>query len=194
MTANELNSIYWDKRYQEGTTGWDLGTANPVLVDYVINNCARDIKILVPGAGKAHEVEALWKAGYTNVYAADIAPSAKKEFLKSVSDFPSENYLIADFFKLKDSFDLILEQTFFCAIDPELRTSYAKQVHRLLSKGGELYGLMFNKQMIDGPPFGGSIEEYKGIFSDFFTIKSMESTDKSVKPRLGNEIIIHLVK
>ena len=137
MTANELNSIYWDKRYQEGTTGWDLGAANPVLFDYVINNCARDMRILVPGAGKAHEVAALWKAGYTNVYAADIAPSAKEEFLKFIPDFPAENYLITDFFELSESFDLILEQTFFCAIDPTLRERYVNQVHHLLSTTGE---------------------------------------------------------
>jgi methyl halide transferase len=62
-----------------------------------------------------------------------------------------EHLLQADFFELNTGkgkhlpeFDLIVEQTFFCAIDPSLRKNYFKKVHQLLKPGGKLVGLLFN--------------------------------------------------
>ena len=66
------------------------------------------------------------------------------------------------FFDVDGTFDLIIEQTFFCAISKKLRPVYAKKVHSLLSKNGKLVGLLFNAPMYeDHPPFGGTKDEHK---------------------------------
>ncbi|WP_412783757.1 hypothetical protein, partial [Aeromonas sanarellii] len=69
-----------------------------------------------------------------------------------------ESHLIEnDFFELDDKFDLILEQTFFCALDPELRNQYATKMYNLLNTNGKIAGLLFNFPLTnEGPPFGGS--------------------------------------
>lgn len=60
-------------------------------------------------------------------------------------------------FSLKDSFDLIIEQTFFCALDPKLRPEYAVKMAELLKPGGRLVGVLFNDTLNnDKPPFGGT--------------------------------------
>ena len=47
---------------------------------------------------------------------------------------------------------------------------------------------MFNFPLDAGPPFGGSVEEYKVLFSDKFEIEIMEECHNSIEPRSGSEL------
>ena len=61
----------------------------------------------------------------------------------------------------------------------------------MLNKGGKLVGLLFDFPLTEeGPPFGGSLEEYKNTFSKQFNIKILETSFNSIKPRLGRELFI----
>ena len=102
-----------------------------------------------------------------------------------------------DFFNIDGNFDLIIEQTFFCAIATEKRNEYAKKVHSLLNTNGKLVGLMFNAPMYsEHPPFGGSVKEYKSYFSGLFNYKYFEPAYNSISlktmffSRKGNKQII----
>lgn len=57
-----------------------------------------------------------------------------------------------DFFNHRGEYDLIIEQSFFCAIEPELRIPYARHCHGLLRKGGKLSGSRCNHVFSFGPP------------------------------------------
>ena len=55
------------------------------------------------------------------------------------------------------SFDIVLEYTCFCAIDPARRKDYIEMVNHILKPEGELVGLLFpidKDPNDDGPPFG----------------------------------------
>ncbi|MBK7695410.1 MAG: hypothetical protein IPI30_14125 [Saprospiraceae bacterium] len=94
---------------------------------------------------------------------------------KKFENNPEVSVHCEDFFKHNGSYDLILEQTFFCAIDPTLRKNYAEHCHKLLKPGGKLVGLLFNKIFdAPGPPFGGTEKEYRVIFKELFNIHTME--------------------
>ena len=94
-----------------------------------------------------------------------------------------------DFFELSDTFDLIIEQTFFCALNPELREKYVQKMHALLKDNGKIIGLLFQFPLTEqGPPFGGSKSEYENLFKDHFTIKKLETAYNSIKPRENNEL------
>jgi len=67
--------------------------------------------------------------------------------------------LLGDFFNHKGEYDLIIEQTFFCALPPTMRQKYVWKMHELLAKDGILAGLLFNRKFEVSPPFGGSQEE-----------------------------------
>ena len=87
------------------------------------------------------------------------------------------------------TFDLILEQTFFCALDPNLRKSYVSKMEKMLNPNGKVSGLLFNFPLTEvGPPFGGSIEEYQKLFSGKFKIKTLEKAHNSIKPRADKEL------
>ncbi len=98
-----------------------------------------------------------------------------------------------DFFKHEGKYHLILEQTFFCALDPGIRPHYARKMHELLGEDGVLAGLLFKIEFDkSGPPFGGSEEEYKALFNPYFTILQWEDCKESIPQREGTELLFAL--
>jgi thiopurine S-methyltransferase len=194
MTSLNLDDTYWDNRYKKKETGWDIGYANSIHIEYVKSNFSKEARILEPGAGSAYEATKLWRAGYTNVFPLDYSSTVKKEFTSKNPEFPAEQYLIGNFFELEGKFDLILEQTFFCALNPSLRESYVAKMHSLLQTGGRLMGVLFSFEKEDGPPFGGSIEEYTALFEKKFKIIRLEKAVNSIPERKGNELFFELLK
>ncbi|WP_299123259.1 methyltransferase domain-containing protein [uncultured Winogradskyella sp.] len=189
MKKNNLDKIYWEERYANENIGWNIGYPSTPLKSYIDQLKDKTIKILIPGAGNGYEAEYLWKKGFKNVYIADIAKLPLENFKKRVNDFPDTNLLHMDFFELDDDFNLILEQTFFCALHPKLRTTYVEKIHQLLKPNGKLVGLLFDFELTaSGPPFGGSISEYKSLFEEKFKIKILENSINSIKERQGKEL------
>ena len=185
-----LNKDYWENRYQEQRLGWDIGYVSTPLKEYIDQLTAKDVRILIPGAGFGYEAVYLYQNGFQQVYVVDIAASALQRIRESCPEFPEEQLLEMDFFETDlSNFDLILEQTFFCALDPALRPLYAKSMHKALKKGGKLAGLFFDFPLTEkGPPFGGSKEEYQDLFEPYFSIRILESARNSIPPRQGSEL------
>lgn len=193
-----LNGIYWENRYQQGDTGWDMGSASTPLINYCLQIENKNLKVLIPGCGNAHEAIALANMGFTQIILLDLAPSPLNRFKESYPQLIESgvvNLVCEDFFEHQGQYDLILEQTFFCAIHPAERDQYAKTMHQLLKPQGKLAGLLFNFQLTeDGPPFGGNTEGYIGHFSPYFQIHTLEPCHNSIKPREGRELFFILQK
>lgn len=188
-----LDENYWEQRYLEGNTPWDLGGPAPALTKY-LENVDSEARILIPGAGRAHEALWLLNKGFTNVSVLDLSAKAIADAKELIADPENINWIHADFFKHRGEYDYIVEQTFFCALDPALRESYAKQVKGLLKDGGILFGLLFNFPLSEsGPPFGGSKVEYQALFEKSFEIAHLENCYNSIKPRAGREFFIELI-
>ena len=192
---NNWDENYWQERWEEGQTGWDIGYASPALTEYAKGFDNKNLRILIPGCGNAYEAEELYKAGYKNTFVVDLAHAAFESFKERCPAFPDENMILGNFFDLNDHYDLILEQTFFCALDPSLRHAYAKKMHELLVPGGTLAGVLFDDLLFtDHPPFGGTKNEYLTYFEDLFEIKTFETARNSIEPRKGRELFIELKK
>jgi SAM-dependent methyltransferase len=184
---------FWNHKYLSGETGWDIGCVSTPIKEYINQLSDKDLKILIPGGGNSYEAEYLFENGFNNVYVVDISSIPLKNLAERIPTFPKENLLHADFFELEDTFDLILEQTFFCALDPSLREAYTDKMHQLLKPGGKLVGLLFNIPLNDDrPPFGGNKDEYEKLFSEKFKIEKMETAYNSIPPRAGNELFFIL--
>lgn len=191
----QLDKNYWTERYYSDNAGWDAGKVTTPLKEYVDQLNDKHISILIPGAGNAWEAEYLFKAGFTNVNVIDLSEAPLSNLKKRLPEFSSKNLICADFFEHSGQYDLIVEQTFFCALDPELRNAYAKKMHELLKPRGKLVGLLFSEEMKnEGPPFGGTKEEYTGYFSPYFEFSIFEACYNSIKPRSGRELFINLKK
>lgn len=191
----QYNEAYWSNRYRQQDTPWDVGSATTPLKSYFDGLTNKDLQILVPGGGSGHEAAYLYALGFRQVYLLDFSAEPLQKFASQHPDFPSAQLLQEDFFQLKGSFDLIVEQTFFCALDPALRPAYAQKMHELLKPGGHLVGVLFDAPLnADHPPFGGSRDEYLAYFEPYFQFHRFERCYNSIKPREGRELWIDLIK
>ena len=192
-----MNKQYWSNRYIQNTTGWDLGKVSPpikVFVDKLIN---KKINILIPGSGNGYEAEYLFLNGYLNTSVVDLAKEPLQNIKKRVANFPEKQLIEANFFNLSKNqkFDLIIEQTFFCAINPKLREQYVKMCYSLLNNGGRIVGLLFyDIPLKEDPPFGGDKFEYLKLFEPFFEILIFEKCMNSHSSRMGKEYWIEFTK
>lgn len=186
-----LGEEYWSKRYIENLIGWDIGEPSTPIKEYIDQLPNKNIAILIPGCGNAYEAAYLLQKGFTNITLVDISDHLVKTLKEKFADYLNKEIKIlhADFFSLKEmKFDLIIEQTFFCAIHPTLRTSCVEQYSNLLNPNGKLVGLLFNKEFESNPPFGGTEIEYRNLFSKYFNIQKMELCYNSILPRKNSEL------
>ncbi|QJP34614.1 methyltransferase domain-containing protein [Nonlabens sp. Ci31] len=186
---------YWQERYVEHTTGWDLGQASKPLKSIVDKIEDKELRILIPGAGNAYEAEYLIKNGFSNVTVLDIAwkPLLQlKERLKNTEDIA---IIQGDFLKHKGNYDLILEQTFFCALESRFRESYINKCHELLKKNGCIEGVLFDfDSKTKEPPYPATKKEYLNLFQKKFEIINLDRCLISEEARQGKELIIKMKK
>lgn len=188
---NTLDQNYWDQRWKKGETGWDIGYESTPLCEYMKKYKNKEAQILIPGCGNAYEAAFLQKLGFNNIHLLDISPTACNVLITRFKSNAQIKVHCADFLNFKGKFDLILEQTFFCALDRNKRIHYVEKAHELLNPAGQLVGILFASQFEkEGPPFGGTSEEYKSLFSTKFGIKKLEFCYNSIEPRKGNELFI----
>jgi hypothetical protein len=190
----ELNAKYWNERYLNNEFGWDIGVVSAPIKNYIDQLTDKNIKILIPGAGNSYEAEYLYNQGFKNVFVCDYAAEPLKNFSERLPNFPKDQLLQVDFFELKGhQFDLILEQTFFCALNPNLRSNYFNKMKELLNSNGKLVGVLFNDVLnTDKPPYGGNQLQYYSYFKNLFKIKTFERCYQSVPARAGRELFINL--
>lgn len=182
----------WNKRYQDNQIGWDLGKPSSPHKAYIDQLDNKQLRILIPGAGNAYEAEYLFNQGFSNVTIIDVAISPIHNLKTRVPSFPDKHLIHGDFFEHSGKYDLILEQTFFCAIDPSLRPDYVAKVKELLSDKGKLVGLLFNRTFENNPPYGGDQKSYQSLFSQHFGDIYMEPCYNSIPARSGSELFISI--
>lgn len=192
---NPLDQSYWDLRWERNETGWDIGYASPAIAAYMMQYPDKNARILIPGCGNAYEAEYLVSNGFTDITLVDVAPKAVELLKVKFAGRPQITILCEDFFRHNGCYDLIIEQTFFCAIPPYRRKEYAEKAASLLKDNGKIIGVLFDTGFEkQGPPFGGYALEYKAIFEPAFTVKTMSECYNSIAQRAGTEVFINLIK
>ncbi|MDF2157440.1 SAM-dependent methyltransferase [Algoriphagus sp. CAU 1675] len=188
-----LNEDFWTQRYLQGKTGWDIGYPSTPLLQYLDQIENSGLELLIPGAGNAHEAVYAFQKGLVNTHILDISTIPLENFRRRFPDFPTRQIHHQNFFDHLGSYDLILEQTFFCALDPSLRPAYCEKMKSLLKPSGKLVGVLFDRDFEqDGPPFGGSLLEYQAIFSSYFKVQVLEACYNSIPQRTGTEVFLIL--
>lgn len=189
-----LDESFWQTRYETGQTGWDAGAVTTPLKTYFDQLTDHGLRILIPGCGRGYEAEYLFRNGFNQVTVVDIARAPLDLLAQRVPGFPAAQLVHGDFFHHSGTYDLIIEQTFFCALEPEQREAWTKKMHELLAPGGKVVGLLFECSFEGGPPFGGQREEYRALFEPLFRLRTFETCYNSIAPRAGRELFIILEK
>ena len=188
----------WQRHYDEGDLGWDLGHVAPPFVDFLESNAIFPCKTLVPGCGRGHEVIFFGENGF-DVTAVDYSIGAVNH-LNSVTLERKLNIRVLnlDFFELDSThdrfYDLLIEQTFFCAISPSQRPLYVETVARILKKGGMIVGLFYHTGQEGGPPFNTTRQDIIKHFSGLFEIRELTQAKNSAEKRKDKEWLAILIK
>ena len=187
MPSTIFSTSYWDDRYRQNETGWDMGQISPPLQAYFEQLKDKNISILIPGCGNSYEAAWLLQQGFSSITLIDISTLLVARLKEKFASAPL--HLIAgDFFEHTGQYDLIVEQTFFCALDPSQRKGYVAKMIELLKPGGKLAGLLFDREFAGGPPFGGNAKEYRNLFENQFSIRHLAPCYNSIGPRAGTEL------
>jgi SAM-dependent methyltransferase len=189
--SNSFDAAYWNNRYIAAEIGWDLNGVSPPIQAYVSQLTDKNKSILIAGCGNAYEAEFLFSLGFRQITLVDISNSLVDK-LKLKLQHTTINIICQDIFEHFGQYDLILEQTLFCAIDPTLRPNYVLKMHELLNEKGKLVGLLFDKEFNNPfPPFGGNKSEYIELFTPYFNFNTFQACYNSILPRQGTELFIN---
>ncbi|KAI1156438.1 S-adenosyl-L-methionine-dependent methyltransferase [Nemania diffusa] len=193
-TSPQEHPTQWSKCWDEEFTPWDRGGPSMALYDLLQENPDGAIPLpspgprtaLVPGCGRGYDVLLLSSLGY-DVYGLDVSSqaldAARRNAEKELAEgrYGTEGgergaitWICQDFFAedwkgVQTPFDLIFDYTFFCALPPSLRPTWASRMKSLLSPGGRLVCLEFPSEKTSGepgPPWAARPADYLGYLSD----------------------------
>jgi methyl halide transferase len=189
--SKEYKQEDWQRHYDENDLGWDLGQVAPPFVRMWEEEKLPVGKVLIPGCGRGHEVLFLAGNGF-EVTGVDYSEGAVTHLKNALSERNLEGRVFhQDFFSLDDShdgiYDLVIEQTFFCAISPRERPDYVQNVSRMLKPGGMLVGLFYHTDKEGGPPYNTTCEDIETNFSEKFKILQLEKETMSAEQRKDKE-------
>jgi SAM-dependent methyltransferase len=191
---------YWEAAYTEGRDGWELGAAAPPLVRALAElrpEARASGAALVLGSGRGHEARAAAAQGWARVVGVDFATAAREEASKlTPPELASRiEWRTRDLFDLPatdaGAFDLVVEHTSFCAIDPARRAEWARVVHAVLRPGGSLLGLFYTHGRPGGPPFGAAVADVlRALEAAGLRVERHEVPVDSIERRRGDELLV----
>jgi hypothetical protein len=92
------------------------------------------------------------------------------------------------------TFDVVIENYFFVALDPALRQETIQRIHSLVKNNGFYAGVFFTRSSQEGPPFGLSEWELRAHVESLFEIKEWIRSPFSHPKRQDMELWVVLQK
>ena len=198
---NTSSKSFWNDLYLSNDISWDLkGPAQPLL-HWLKENSVKGEKICIPGCGNGYDALE-FAANGAQVWAVDFAEEPIYFLEKRAKEINQiVNTICGDLFALSNShsefFSMVWEYTCYCAIDPERRQDYRDLIYQILAKGGKFISLFFpilKQEEEGGPAFGVNLGSTLEMFNEKFDILEINAKPNSIMPRIGNEVLVKMVK
>lgn len=153
MSTRSDEREFWQPRYLTGDTPWDFGGVPIALAQWLRSQPSAG-RVLIPGCGTGHEVQAFHDAGW-KVVAVDYAPAAVSRARMILGDLGGK-VLLADFFTdgFGGEFDVIYERTFLCSMPRDRWPAYVNRIAELLAEGGRLVFQEYDTGVFFNVPLG----------------------------------------
>lgn len=183
----------WSEIYKEmPIPNWDLQQPHPAFVDMLPRLKQPRSRILILGCGEGHDAAFFAEEGHI-VTAVDFSDVALDRARKKYGHL-SIQFVHADAFKLPHnfdkSFDVVIEHTHYCAIDPYRRSQLVQVWNRCLIQGGLLMGVFFSTEKRSGPPYGSTEWEIRQRLQKDYHFLFWGRWKNSPPQRQGRELFI----
>ena len=185
--------VDWQDAWRAGRTPWDAGQSPPALRSLIDRDLVPAGRVLVPGCGTGYDLATLARDD-REVVGVDLSEEARNAFLEHHPTLPGAvRYEVDDFFAFDGGvgFDFVWDYTFFCALDPEQRPSWAETMQRLVKPGGTLATLLFPFEDPisdrEGPPWPINATLVRSVLSDDFHELEVREVGQSHEGREGKE-------
>jgi len=198
LTRDGYSAADWQKHYDEDDLTWDIGEVAPPFVRLWEQGGIPRGRMIVPGCGQGHEVRFFADQGL-DVTGVDYARGAVERLQAELDRQNIPGRVVRqDFFELDSThdsrYDILLEQTFFCAIHPDQRSNYMETACRILKPRGWLIGLFYATGQEGGPPFNTTDQDIRALFADRFQFLKLEKCDHSHGRREGKEWLSVMIR
>jgi thiopurine S-methyltransferase len=197
----------WNKRWNDGQTGFHEGAPNALLAAHVarIEERKPRARILVPLSGKSVDLRWLADRGH-DVVGVEFVERAILAFFEEqkltpvaskIGDAPAfqagrVTLVCGDFFEVASSpelgeFDVVFDRAALVAIEPTLRARYVEACRARLADGGVtfLVAFAYDQSRAPGPPWSVPADVVRELYAPFSaSIEELETRAAPANPRL----------
>lgn len=166
-TDPKRDQLDWDDRFRRNETPWERPGLHPALKGWI---AAGEFKPgergIIPGCGRAPELVHLGGLGL-QMTGIDLSQTAIDWQIEQHDKSGLEaNLLATDVLEHspENTLDFVSEQTFLCAIPPDLRERYEAVAHNWLKPSGRFYALFMQKSERGGPPYACPLDAMHDLF------------------------------
>lgn len=186
---------FWCERYQENPSPpWNLDKPHPEIKSFLQQLKLNKCRILVAGCGYGHDAALLAEQGHV-VTAIDISEQAITTAKQRYGHIKNLTFEVQDIFASQEqyhnTFDIVFEHTFYCAVSPDKREEVVKLWKNVLTDTGHLLGIFFVVPKRSGPYFGGSEWELREKLQKRFDFFYWTRLQHSPGWRLGAELMVY---
>ena len=167
--------MFWDEAYK-GTPPWDVGHPQPAFEGLIMSGEIKPGRALDIGCGRGDNSIMLSMSG-CDVTGIDIVKGAISDAKgKAIERHVNVNFVVGNVLQMdrlfrKDEFDVVIDSGLFHTMTDEERLVFARQVLRVLKKGGKYFMLCFSDKEPDGTgPRRVSKAEIESTFTPLFSI------------------------
>ena len=192
------NEPFWTEKYQEQPSPpWNLGFVHPEFKNLSSMLKLNKMRILVPGCGFAHDAAYLAEQGH-KVTAIDLSQEAIDQAKTMYGHIENLTLIAGDVFSeshdFTNSFDIVVEHTFYCAVTPSWRDKIIQHWKSWLVDRGHIMGVFFVVPKRTGPYFGGSEWELREKLKKDFDFLHWNRSKLSPEWRFGAELVMYAQK
>jgi SAM-dependent methyltransferase len=185
---------FWSEHYKAAVPPrWDLNDAAEAFKDMLHRLKFPKSRILVLGCGGGHDAAFFAQAGHV-VTAVDFSAEAIQKAKATYGHLHNLSFEQMDVFNLPHewnfSFDVVIEHTLFCAIDPALHQKLITVWKRVLHEEGQLLSVFFTMLKRMGPPYGITEFELRALLMPHFQFLFWGRLRNSIPDRLGKELFV----
>ncbi len=187
-----MTQTYWQARFENADTPWQLDEVSPVVKEALALLIARGVSLsgltaLSPGCGTGLDALECARRGL-DVVAVDWSHAAVVDLTSRYNALQralggTVQVVEGDLFAIQPiAVDLVVEHTFFCAIDPSSRVRYVKKLLEWVKPSGHVAGNFFIVEESEaqrlpnlsltqegvGPPFAATSSEILSLFREDF--------------------------